>query len=101
MSNARALKFFDCNCAFGPYRTHVFRFARTAGQLIEEMDFSNIEQALVYHTAMRFDHPSIGNAAVLDAIQAQPRLLPSWALLPSQTRELAPPEVFLQDMRRR
>ena len=41
------MTFFDCNCAVGPYRTRVFRFARSAVELIEEMDFANIERALV------------------------------------------------------
>jgi predicted TIM-barrel fold metal-dependent hydrolase len=94
------LKFFDCNCAFGPYRTRVFRFARTADELIEEMDFANIERALVYHTAMRFDHPSVGNELVVQETAGRPRLLPTWALLPSHTGEQAPLETFLGDIRR-
>ena len=65
MANIDGLKFFDCNCAFGPYRTRVFRFSRTAAELVEEMDFANIERALVYHTAMRFDHPQVGNERVV------------------------------------
>src|SRR5438105_3104951 len=100
MSNARALKFFDCNCAFGPYRTRVFRFARTAGELIEEMDFSNIEQALVYHTAMRFDHPAVGNERVVGETRGHSRLLPTWALLPSQTGEQPALDTLLREMRR-
>src|SRR4051794_19132529 len=95
------LKFFDCNGAFGPYRTRVFRYARTAEELIEEMDFANIERTLVYHTAMRFDHPSIGNELVLAETAGQPRLLPTWALLPSQTGEQPAVSVLLQEMRRR
>src|SRR4051794_28619366 len=100
MANARALKFFDCNCAFGPYRTRVFRFARTADELIGEMDFSNIEQALVYHTAMRFDHPAVGNERVVRETRGHSRLLPSWALLPSQTGELPPLDTLLREMKR-
>src|SRR5881275_1740613 len=100
MANARALKFFDCNCAFGPYRTRVFRFARTAGELLAEMDFANVEQALVYHTAMRFDHPSVGNELVARETRGHPRLRPTWALLPSQTGELPPLETLLGEMRR-
>src|SRR5262245_28844633 len=84
---ASPLRFFDCNCALGPYRTRVFRFARTADELIEEMDFGNIEQALVYHTAMRFDHPAVGNECLIRAIRGHFRLLPTWALLPSRTGE--------------
>jgi hypothetical protein len=92
------MKFFDCNCAFGPYRTRVFRFARTADELIEEMDFSNIERALVYHTAMRFDHPAIGNERVVAETASQPRLLASWSLLPSQTGEQPAIDVLLRQM---
>lgn len=99
MPNAKALKFFDCNCAFGPYRTRVFRFARTAEELITEMDFSNIEQALVYHTAMRFDHPAVGNELVLRETAGHPRLRATWALLPSQTGEQPPLETQLPKMR--
>lgn len=100
MANEKPLKFFDCNCAFGPYRTEVFRFARTAGALIEEMDFCGIDRALVYHTAMRFDHPVVGNELVVRETRGQSRLIPTWALLPSQTGELPPLETMLRDMRR-
>jgi hypothetical protein len=99
MANVRDLKFFDCNCAFGPYRTRVFRFARTAEELIREMDFSNIEQALVYQTAMRFDHPAVGNELVVQGTRPHPRLRPTWALLPSQTGEQPPLETLMREMR--
>jgi hypothetical protein len=92
------VKFFDCNCAFGPYRTRVFRFARTADELLAEMDFSNIAQALVYHTAMRFDHPAVGNELVVRETQGQSRLFPNWALLPTQTGEQPPLETLLSEM---
>jgi predicted TIM-barrel fold metal-dependent hydrolase len=94
------MKFFDCNCAFGPYRARVFRFARTADELIEEMDFSNIERALVYHTAMRFDHPAIGNERVVAETAGRQRLLASWSLLPSQTGEQPAIDVLLRQMQR-
>jgi hypothetical protein len=97
---AEKLKFFDCTCAVGPYRTRVFRFARTPAELIEEMDFSNIDRALVYHTAMRYDHPIVGNELLLKETAGQPRLCPTWAALPSQTRELPDLETQLRQMRR-
>lgn len=99
MTNAGGVKFFDCNCAFGPYRTRVFRFARTADELIEELDFSNIDRALVYHTAMRFDHPLVGNDRVTKETAGRPRLFPTWAILPSQTGEQPPLEDLLRQMR--
>lgn len=94
------MKFFDCNCAFGPFRTRVFRFARTAAELIEEMDFSNIDRALVYHTAMRYDHPLVGNELVQKETAGHPRLLATWAVLPSQTGEQPAVETLLQGMQR-
>src|SRR5262245_56118308 len=99
MAKANDLRFFDCNCAFGLYRTRVFRFARTADELLAEMDFSNITQALVYHTAMRFDHPAVGNERVVSETTGHNRLFPTWALLPSQTAELPPLQTLLRDMR--
>jgi predicted TIM-barrel fold metal-dependent hydrolase len=79
----------------------VFRFARTAAELIEEMDFSNIDRALVYHTEMRYDHPLVGNELVLQETAGQPRLLATWAVLPSQTGEQQALEILLQEMQRR
>ena len=101
MAGATDLKFFDCNCAFGPYRTRVFRFARTAGELVEEMDFGNVERALVYHTAMRFDHPAVGNELVVREARGHPRLLSTWALIPGQTGEQPALETLLREMRSR
>src|SRR5438132_5931744 len=98
MTNASRLSFFDCNCAFGPYRTRVFRFARTAAELVEHMDFSNIDRALVYHTAMRYDHPLVGNGLVLSETAGEPRLVATWAVLPSQTGEQPAVETLLRDM---
>jgi len=100
MTTGAGLKFFDCNCAFGPYRTRVFRFARTAAELIEEMDFSNIDRALVYHTAMRYDHPAVGNERVVNEIEGQPRLRATWSVLPSQTEEQPPIDELMRGMQR-
>ena len=99
MANPDGLKFFDSNCAFGPYRTRVFRCARTAEELIEEMNFANIDRALVYHTTMRFDHPLVGNLRVIEETSGNPRLIPTWAILPSQTGEQPPVERLVERMR--
>src|SRR5262249_39744542 len=59
-----------------------------------------IDQALVYHTAMRFDHPAVGNERVVAETRGHPRLLPTWALLPSQTGEQPALDTLLAEMRR-
>ena len=93
------MRFFDCTCGFGPYRTRVFRFARTAAELVEELDFCGIDQALVYHTAQRFDLPAAGNDLLLQKIGNLSRLTPTWTILPSHTGEQAPIKEFLMAMR--
>jgi len=93
------VKFFDCTCGFGPYRTKVYRFARTAAELVEEMDFCGIDKALVYHTAQRFDLPSVGNDLLLREIEGHPRLTPTWTILPTHTREQADVETLLKGMK--
>lgn len=94
------MQLFDCTAGFGPYRTRVFRFASTAQQLLDEMDFCGIERALVYHTAQRFDVPTAGNALLLREIAGHERLFPSWTILPSHTGEQMDVEDLLSAMHR-
>ena len=92
------MRFFDGTCGFGPYRTRVFRFARTATELLEEMDFCGIDQVLVYHTAQRFDLPAVGNDLLLKEVDGHSRLIPTWTILPSQTGEQPSLEKLLPAM---
>ncbi|GIK37300.1 MAG: hypothetical protein BroJett011_11330 [Chloroflexota bacterium] len=92
------MKLFDCTAGFGVYRTRVFRFARTAAELIEELDFCGIERALVYHTAQRFDAPASGNEIIMQETKGYERLIPTWTLLPSHTGELPPLAAMLRHM---
>lgn len=95
------MKLFDCTCGFGPYRTRVFRFAATAAELQEEMDFCGIDRALVYHTAQRFDLPANGNDRIMQEVEGYARLLPTWTILPSHTGEQPALDRLLQAMRER
>jgi len=93
------MRYFDATCGFGPYRTQVFRFAKTADELIKELDFCGLEQALVYHTAQRFDLPANGNMRLLTEIESIPRLISTWTILPHQTGEQPPIEQFLDQLK--
>jgi hypothetical protein len=93
------LRPLDATAGFGPYRTRVFRFANTATELVEELDFCGIDEALVYHTAQRFDLAAYGNDRLDEEIRGMDRLRPTWAILPSATGEQLPPEQLLQRMR--
>jgi hypothetical protein len=59
------------------------------------MAFCGIEQALVYHTAQRFDLPPLGNELLLEQVRGQPTLIPTWTILPGQTGEQPPIQEFL------
>ena len=92
---------FDCNCALGVPGSQGFRYARTSADIVEEMDFCGIDRALVYHTAMRYESPAVGNRLIEEELAPNPRLLPTWAILPSQTGELPKPDAFLDQMKAR
>jgi len=101
MANAKALKFFDCNCAFGPYRTRVFRFARTADELIAEMDFSNIAQALF--TTRPCASTTRGPSAMNGSWTRQediPVSFPPGPSSPARRGNSRPSKTLLHDMRR-
>ena len=94
------MKLFDCNCSFGIPGIPVFRIARNASELIEEMDFCGIDNALVQHASMRFDSPIIGNDRIIEGIKDKRlRLLPVWTIIPFQTGELPKPEIFIKKMK--
>jgi predicted TIM-barrel fold metal-dependent hydrolase len=95
------MEFFDCNRALGIPGMQGFRFARTTAELLEEMDYCGIDRALVYHTAMRYDSPDVGNRLIQEELEPNPRLVPTWAILPSQTEEMPAPEQFLEEMKGR
>lgn len=75
------------------------RYARTAEELIEEMDHCGIDRALVRHAGQRFGSPVRFNSQLMVEIQGHPRLEPAWAILPSQTGEQPPAEAFLSLMK--
>lgn len=43
--------FFDCDAGFGRAMVPPMRYAATAGELVEEMEFCGIGEVLVYHAA--------------------------------------------------
>ena len=91
--------FFDCNCSYGQARHPAFRYARTPQDLLEEMDFCGIDHALVYPSGCRDSSPMTWNPRVVEDLAGEPRLEPTWALLPYQTGEQLPPEQFLLAMK--
>jgi uncharacterized protein len=94
------MKFFDCNCSLGNHSRPTFRYAKNSGELLQELDFCGIEKALVFHSGMRFGSPLDWNEELATQIAGQPRLFPSWAILPTQTGEFPDPELLCEKMKK-
>jgi len=95
------VKFFDCNMSFGTSMIRPIRYAETAQNLLEEMDYCSIDEALVYHARQRDDSPVIGNDMLLNEIEAFNRLHGTLAILPLQTEELGTMETIVRKMKER
>ena len=90
---------FDCNCGFGvPAKPFGSVFASPA-DLLDELDFCGVGEALVFHLAQQHESPQTGNELLLAETAGQPRLHPTWAILPPQTEWKA--GEFLEQMKRR
>jgi hypothetical protein len=94
------IEFFDSSASFGVALVPPMKYAETADDLLKEMDFSGVEEALVWDAAMKDDSPVIGNRLLAKAIKGKPRLHGTWALLPFQTGEIGTPYEFLTAMKK-
>ena len=90
--------YFDCNASFGANISGVYRPCLTIDELLSEMDWVGVDQALVRHALMREQSPVVGNAVLAESIVGQPRLVGTWAILPPQTGELGPAKEFFRAM---
>lgn len=99
MSENDAISFFDANASFGRFEVPHVRRAETAQELLDEMDFVGIDEALVWHSSSVNLSPVDANRYAVELTKSHPRLHPTWTVLPHQTNELGSPEVFLSRMR--
>jgi predicted TIM-barrel fold metal-dependent hydrolase len=96
-----SIEFLDCNARIGRPMTWRVGQITTVPELLAEMDYGGIAQALVHHTLASQWSPREGNAALLGEIEGQERLLPCFVALPSGTGEMAPPAEFAREVRDR
>lgn len=95
------MDFFDCNVCYGAAMNPPLKQSETADELLEEMDFCGVTEALTYHAAQRDDWPGLGNPLLSDEIEVKARLHPTWAILPPQTEELGTVDDLFQQMKAR
>jgi len=92
------MEFFDCNCAYGVAMKPPLIPALTPADILPEMDASGIQRALVRNLAISEQTPEVGNPLTVQDLAHEPRLTPTWAILPSHTGELGTVDEFLANM---
>ncbi len=93
------MEWFDCHAGFGVPVKSPGRAIATAQELVAELDFCGVAEALVYHASVVEQGPQVGNQRGVEEIEGEPRLHATWAMLPAQTGELGTAEQFLAGMR--
>jgi hypothetical protein len=78
-------------------RVHEAEFY-SLGDLLGEMDYAAINDALVYHSLAKEYSPMMGNRKLVDEIRAYHRLHPCWVLMPDGTGEMPSPKSLVDEM---
>lgn len=107
------MKLFDSNACFGMDMVNhecvnhenfivmeKVDIAKTAKDLVAEMDRVGIERAVVWHRA-QYDHDAtVGNRKLIEGIRGfEERLCPSWVILPDITDREYAPHIFFDAMK--
>ncbi|HET6456156.1 MAG TPA: hypothetical protein VFI02_17260 [Armatimonadota bacterium] len=91
------MDYFDCNAQIGRYGVRHPEAFTTADELLKEMEYSGIREALAYHSMAKEYAPSVGNEMLLKEIEGKP-IHPCWAVMPHNTGEMPPPDELLRLM---
>lgn len=92
------LRFFDAHCYVGRYKTFRAGSFYSTEDLLDQMDYFGISEALITHAMSREHHPIDGNAAALEEAAKSRRLHASWSLLPTASKEMPPPSDLVPAM---
>ena len=95
---APQLRLFDAYTVVGYANRPPLSAALTPADLLDEMDRCGVDEALV-HSAGETASPLVTNAQVVEFCRGSSRLHPVWSILPPQTGEANPAQLFL-DMQR-
>ncbi len=92
------LSFFDSNCMIGRRMKYNPGEISRVDELLSDMDYYGIDEALVYHAVAREYYPSVGNGILMEEIGAADRLHPCWVVMPDVTGEMDKPDVLVSKM---
>lgn len=93
-----ALPFYDCNCMIGTRQYRPRQAPQTLGDLRRDMDYYDIQAALVYHAVAVGYSQDYGNRRLRREIGDDPRLIPQWVVLPHHAGEMAAAEELVAEM---
>jgi len=93
------MEFFDCNASYGVFSVAPHKRADTVDDLVKEMEWCGVQRAMVRHAAMLDESPIVGNPLLIEQIEGHENLVPSWTMLPPQTRELGTVEQLISAMK--
>jgi hypothetical protein len=89
------MKYIDAHCMIGAHYEPREGKLFTADDVLEEMDFYGIDEAVVYHGMAREHDFHIGNMALLKEIEGKTRLHPCWVLGLHYSGKLPHPQAYI------
>ena len=92
------LNFFDCNCQIGRRATKGPREFCELSELLDQMEYYSIKEALVCHSVSVEYNPTLGNSMLLDEIKSHKNLHGIWVLIPGEVRDTEEPEAIMEEM---
>ena len=92
------LTFVDSNCMIGKRADRRPTEPWSVEQLLGDMSYHGIREALVTHAQSRDYDPRTGNMELIRELGGHPMLHPCWAMVPPESGELPPPEGFVKEM---
>ena len=93
------MDYFDCNAQIGRYGVKHPEAFTSADELVREMEYCGISEALAYHSMAKEYAPSVGNEMLLKEVEGKP-IHPCWVVMPHNTREMPAPDELLREMNR-
>lgn len=83
-----AVKFFDCNCMVGKRTAPRPENNLSLEQILEQLEYAGIEEALVVHSYSKEYDPLIGNEMISEICVQQRNLHPCYVVLPHHAGEM-------------
>ncbi len=93
------IRFMDCHCQIGSFEGMEEPHFTTVEDLLAEMEYLGISEALVSHRWASRWSPRLGNEKLEETIAPYANLYPCYVALPPTTGEIAPPAEFARTVK--